>query len=383
MTIDPLSIASWIAALLLAWEAMRRNVSWPWWAAVGVASGVGMLCKYTNILALVGIALAVVLSPERRRHARGLAVSLLIALLALAPPLIWNARHGWVTLTHLAERGALDRGAWLRPRETLEFIVAHFGTWSPLIFVAILLAMPAAIRHARSGDEATRFLLATSAPVLLMYLLLALHEAGEANWTAPGIVGLVVIAAAHWSRRMSASARARAFVIAALAVGALLSAAIVDTDLVRAAGIPLPARRDPSTRLRGWQATANEVAQLRRTIEHEEGSQVLLVANHYGVASELAFYLPRAPIAAPDHPAVYVVPTTEPKNQFWFWPTFTDPGAGLTGRSALFVTDRASAPPDAMQDLFEGRCAPLEPIEIDRDGDVLRTMRPWLCRGLK
>ena len=118
-------------------------------------------------------------------------------------------------------------------------------------------------------------------------------------------------------------------------------------------------------------------------MEREWGQRVLLIANHYGLASELAFYLPRAPVAAEGHPAVYVVPTREPRNQFWFWPTFTDDGAGLTGRSALFVTDRESPPPDSLQDLFEARCEPLEPIVIERDGDVLRTIRPWRCRGLR
>lgn len=381
MTIDPLSIVLWLATLVLAWEAMRRENPTAWWAAAGLACGAGILCKYTNALVLAGVALAVLLSPERRRHARGLIVMSLLALLATLPALIWNARHGWVTLTHLVERGALDRGAWLRPKEALEFVAVHFGTWSPLIFAALLAALPAAFRRART-EAGTRFLLAGSAPILLMYAALALHEAGEPNWTAPGILCLVPIAVAHWLPRMAASRLARNLAIVAIAVGATLSLAIMDTDTVRSAGIALPARSDPSTRLRGWQATANEVAQLRRIVEHDEGARILLVANHYGVASELAYYLPRAPLAAPGHPAVYVVPAREPRNQYWFWPGFTDEGAGLSGRSALFVTDRAHPPPEAMQDLFEGRCEPIEPIVIERDGDVLRTIRPWICRGL-
>ena len=381
MTIDPLSIVLWLATLVLAWEALRRG-SLAWWSFAGLACGAGILCKYTNALVLAGITLAVLLSPERRRHARGLIVMSLLATLATLPALIWNARHGWVTLTHLVERGALDRGAWLRPKESLEFMAVHFGTWSPLIFAAILAALPAAFRRART-DAGPRLLLAASGPILLMYAVLALHEAGEPNWTAPGILCLLPIAVAHWLPRIAASRAARNLAIVAIAVGATLSIAIVDTDIVRSAGIALPARSDPSTRLRGWTATANEVAQLRRTIERAEGDPILLVANHYGVASELAYYLPRAPIAAAGHPSVYVVPTAEPRNQFWFWPGLGDIPATFSGRSALFVTDRAQPPPDAMQDLFEGRCEPLDPIAIERGNDVLRTIRPWICRGLR
>lgn len=389
MTVDPLSIASWTATLLLGWRAMNSPDDTPgaqrlaWWAATGLACGLGILCKYTNMLVLVGLLLTAILSGvQRRRHLVGLALASSVAALAMLPPLLWNASHGWVTATHMAERGALDQGAGLHPREMLEFVVVHFGTYSPLIFLGILLVLPAAIRRARS-DDATRFLLAASAPILVMYSVLALHEAGEANWTAPGILTLSIVAAHEWMLRFQSSAGARVFCVAALVVGLLLSAAIVDTDLLRAAGVPLKAKSDPTTRLRGWRATANAVAKLRRDVERDADGRMLLVANHYGVASELAFYLPRAPIAAPGHPSVYVVPTERPRNQYWFWPTFTEPAAGLAGHDALFVTDRSTPPPTELTQLFARGCDALEPIPIERDGDVLRTMRPYLCRELR
>ena len=218
MTIDPLSITSWMATLLLGYSAMHAENEtrrWMWWTAAGLACGLGILCKYTNVLVLVGLLLAALLSgAARRRHVVGVALAGAVAALAMLPPLLWNARNGWVTATHLAERGALDEGTGIHPREMLEFVVVHFGTYSPLIFLAILWVLPAAIRRARAigeggGGESTRFLLAASAPILLMYSGLALHEAGEANWTGPGILTLLIVAVNEWMPRLASSARMR------------------------------------------------------------------------------------------------------------------------------------------------------------------------------
>jgi 4-amino-4-deoxy-L-arabinose transferase-like glycosyltransferase len=374
MTIDPLSIFFWCATLLFAWYAAATPRT-STWLLLGAASGAGLLCKYTNALALIGVTLALLLRADRRRLVAGLGLAWLIFVGCATPPLLWNRAHGWPTARHLAERGGLESGALLQPRETLEFLVVHFGTWSPLVFLAILLALPAAWRRARE-HEGTRFLLVASAPILVMYAVLALHEAGEANWTAPGILGLLPLAVACWLPRLGASRGVRAFAVAALVVATLLSLAIADTDLLRAAGIPLRAKQDPSTRLRGWPETAEAVRAARERFEAQRGERVPLVANHYGLASELAFYGAFEPMA-PDHPPVYVPATPLPKNQLWFWPGYLDlrpthPDA------ALFVTDRKTPPPDG----FARSCTLLEELPIERDGDVLRKIRAYACEGL-
>jgi len=381
MTIDPLSIFFWCATLMLAWRAAETPSRGNWWVLLGLASGAGLLCKYTNALALIGVSVALLLRSDRRRLLPGLGIAWLISAMCCVPPIAWNRAQGWPTARHLVERGRLDDGAAFRPRETLEFFVVHFGTWSPLVFLAMLIALPAAFRRARE-HEGTRFLLAASAPILVMYSLLALHEAGEANWTAPGILGLLPLTIACWLPRVVASRGARAFAVVALLVAALLSLAIADTDLLRAAGVPLRAKQDPSTRLRGWRETAEAVRAARERFEAARGERVPLVANHYGLASELAFYGSFEPMS-PSHPEVDVPSTTLPKNQFWFWPGYLALGyypdyGPFPTDAALFVSDRKTPPPEG----FARSCMLLEELPIERDGDVLRTIRAYECEGL-
>ena len=69
MTIDPLSIFFWVAAMFTFWLALERSphFSW-WWPLTGLLIGLGFLCKYTNALELVSVLLVLALVPRLRRE---------------------------------------------------------------------------------------------------------------------------------------------------------------------------------------------------------------------------------------------------------------------------------------------------------------------------
>jgi 4-amino-4-deoxy-L-arabinose transferase-like glycosyltransferase len=58
MTIDPLSIFFWTAAMFTFWLALERSPQFSWyWPATGLLIGLGFLSKYTNGLELISIGL--------------------------------------------------------------------------------------------------------------------------------------------------------------------------------------------------------------------------------------------------------------------------------------------------------------------------------------
>src|SRR4051812_11749491 len=58
MTIDPLSIFFWVAAMFTFWLALEKTPNaHPLWLVTGLLVGVGFLCKYTNAFELVSIVL--------------------------------------------------------------------------------------------------------------------------------------------------------------------------------------------------------------------------------------------------------------------------------------------------------------------------------------
>src|SRR3954469_5318296 len=84
MTIDPLSIFFWVAAMYAFWLALERTPTALWlWAATGLLIGLGFLCKYTNAFELLSIILVLALVPRHRREFKRPGFHLLLVSFAI------------------------------------------------------------------------------------------------------------------------------------------------------------------------------------------------------------------------------------------------------------------------------------------------------------
>jgi hypothetical protein len=284
----------------------------------------------------------------------------------------------------------------------------NFFELSLLHKMAVWLALLAALLFVGCHKEAanmhwkSRFLAAFALPLLLAYLWIALHHDAEPNWTAPASVSLAILAVAYGYDRVVRGVRgARLFVVLGLILGALISAVAVNTDLLRAAGVPLSFKRDPSARLRGWREVAERLNAFRKTIEEQSGQKMFLIANSYGTASAIAYYLPEKRIEVPGHPAVYVPESPVAENQYHFWgrydeyeerkaPVINDQEDSreyglnrFAGRTAIYVTDRDyETMPIPLLRMFE-RWELKTTFEFAQGGLPLRTVRVFLCYRYK
>src|SRR4051812_20056800 len=69
MTIDPLSIFFWVAAMIAFWLALERSPEFSfYWPVTGLLVGLGFLCKYTNALEIISILLVLMLAPRLRQE---------------------------------------------------------------------------------------------------------------------------------------------------------------------------------------------------------------------------------------------------------------------------------------------------------------------------
>jgi hypothetical protein len=317
------------------------------------------------------------------------------------PVVVWNAQHSWITLTHLRSRGnidtAFDASFWRQMKEPFEFLGAHLGVYSPLIFIAMMMALWWS-RNEAARKFKPRFLALFALPLLAMYGLLSLKKAGQANWTAPAFVSLGILAPALWHEAVERNARWKKFAVTALVVGMVMSFAILGTDAIRAARIPFPYKLDPSARLRGWKTTAITVNDFRKKFERDTGKPAFLIGNKSQTASLLSFYLPDPRTEGPGHPPVYTPESQDIESEFAFWPRYdefvaTPPGSKpaeeyyteeqgvnlFTGRNALYISDEVNdLPPSAIERGFE-RVEMIALLDIRRRGLPLRTVRIFAC----
>ena len=324
MTIDPLSIFLWMAALYTFWLALEKApVFSAWWPATGAIIGCGFLAKYTNAMQLLSILLLLAVTPKHRRELLRPGFYSLLGVFSLftIPVLVWNANHAWITFAHLRDRGGLSTGPQFHPTEFLTFLGLHLGVYSPLIFIGLIGCLGWAWKKAGAHFK-PRFLLSFTLPLFVLYFALSFKQTGEPNWTAPASLSLVVLAVPFWIERAREQRWARRFVAAALALGGLMSVVTIDLDVVRRLGFPLPYTADPSTRLRGWQTAAEQVQKVREKFEAERGAPVFLIADKYATAAALGYYLPDPRTEGLGHPPLYVPESAYPGNQFYFWPRY-------------------------------------------------------------
>jgi hypothetical protein len=249
------------ALALYAYMRLRAAPDWRWAVVLGLALGLGMLAKYAMAYFLAGIALAAIVDPAARDLVRrpALWLALAIALLVLAPNLIWNALNGFVTLRNAGDVVLSEpfKPSLLRP---VEFLAAQFAVFGPAAFGAGCVAL---VRWRKPDITPTeRVLLAFALPPLALIAAMAALAPAYANWAAVSGISLTVLAAALLLRW-----RLAWLLWASLALGiAVQGVLLVGDAFAPRIRIPFLKPPNPYERTLGWSAYARTVGALAEKI---------------------------------------------------------------------------------------------------------------------
>jgi hypothetical protein len=94
-SMNPIEQVLWLLGMLLLLRIVDGGTRW-WWIGLGVLMGVALMNKVSTAWFGAGLAVGLLLTPERRwLRTPWPWLAGAIALALLAPYLWWNARHGW------------------------------------------------------------------------------------------------------------------------------------------------------------------------------------------------------------------------------------------------------------------------------------------------
>lgn len=380
MTIDPLSVLFWTAAMITGWRAVNENSTraWMW---TGLWMGLGFLSKYTALFQWLCWIVLFALSAKARRQLKrpGPYLALGINLLLTIPVLIWNYQHGWITVTHVATDGGFYRVWKPTLRYFLDFAGSEFGLLNPVFFVGLIGAAVLFWRE-RSRDERKVYLFCMGAPLFLAYGLFTFRSRVLPNWIAPSVIPLFCLAALYWhGRYLTGSTWVRRAFIAGLSLGAVAVVVLHDTNLIgKFTGYTLPPKIDPLRRVRGWEETGRVVEEVRQKLL-KEGKPVFIIGDHYGITGQLAFNIPEARTNVLSNPLVFFRSTKVPENQFYFLPGYKE----RKGQNAIFVRvgDKPATAPESLGREFS-TITDLGQVEIKYRGRVMRKLQLYECRNL-
>ena len=343
LTVDPLSVLFWTAAMLSGWRAVQPEGKTSHWLWTGLWLGLGFLSKYTELLQWLCWAVFFVLWKPARTHLRkpGPYLALLVNLLCAVPVLIWNAQHGWITVFHVANDAGTGQPWQFTFRYLNDFLASELLLLNPVFFIAALWAAIAFWRS-RWNDARLVYFFSMGAPLFLVYFLLTFHSRVLPNWIAPSVLPLFCVMVIYWQERTPFHLNlAQAGLKAGLVIGLPLVVFLHETNLAqKIVGRPLPPKPDPITRVRAYDGVARLVGDARTNLL-AEGRPVFIIAGHYQLAGEVSFYLPEAKTNVTTDPLVFSLTTDKPINQFYFWPGYE---GTHTGQNAIYFTEIGGPP---------------------------------------
>jgi membrane-associated phospholipid phosphatase len=335
MTIDPLSVFFWVMAMLAGWRAVQPESTTKDWIWTGLWMGLGLLSKYTELLQWICLLIFFLAWKPARQQLRrpGPYVALLVNALCALPILIWNSQHHWVTVSHVATNAGLH-GKW--SPHLLEFLGQELALLNPVYLVAALWAAIAFWRSMRTNGVMV-YLFCMGVPLFLGYLLWSIHSRVLPNWIAPSVPPMFCLMVIYWREKWRDVGSWAGKVLAAGIILGLLSVAFMhETDLVKPlAGRPLPPRRDPMTRIRGWREAALQINDARKKLEGE-GKPAFIISGHYGIVSLFNFYIPEARTNISKTLLAYCRPSDEPRSQYSLWPEYDEL---RKGENAIYVRE--------------------------------------------
>jgi hypothetical protein len=218
---------------------------------------------------------------EALKAGRALAASL-VALVIIAPNLIWNVQNGFATARHTASNAHFDSGDLFNLNELVEFIVGQAGVLGPVLFIVLIGVAWTAWRRSSGLTDQDKFLISYILPPFLFVSVIAFISRANVNWVAVAYPAAVLwftgamFAAANGKRTLGVS------LVINVAIG--LSFAYIVTTM------PALANRAKGIRsAQQWEATAEAIAARARPAAGEPPFSAILVDDR-AAYFELAYY---------------------------------------------------------------------------------------------
>lgn len=336
----------WVLAVWFVWRA-RTSGKTADWIGAGCSLGLCFMSKLSAVF--LGASLAgyfVFMSTDRHWLRRpGPYLGAAAALAVVSPLIVWNTRHGWITLEKL-----LNAVPWIDLKSpilnALAFIAAGLAYYGPLTWGLLLLSLGIILRTARRSDPRYALCAWVAAPIIALTTAASFDGLPKPHWPAPGYLVLLLPASALWLMVHTQPRWRR------IAVGAV----IINLVIIGATQLLPFVPTSPAARgLWGWDQLAKDVIPIVEETSQTPGRFIL--ANSYQNAGQIDYYMRDR----------YPITTVGRDNTFGM----RLPLQRLIDWNAVFVTDLAVGPGLPIARMFR-RVEQLPDIEATLRGRVVK-----------
>jgi undecaprenyl-diphosphatase len=341
-----------------------------------------------------------------------------IGLLFLTPPVVWNVKHHWVTIKHVAKQtGAAGQKKFLNGN-FWEFVGSQVGVLGPAMVVILagaigfawrvqrqikqgsLLPSPTSEDAMRASDAAARLreredgfgravvlLLWMGLPLFVICLIGSVHSKMQVNWPAASYFSWMILVGYFLSTRMVERRlwrRWRGWVWVAVIFGVVMMPVAHNFEtlypLLRVINSvkkkhPIEPRQIDLTvaKMKGWKELGQRLSR-----EMQGLHDPFILCEDYSQTAEMAFYVAGQPKTYCVGAYITKLSDRKRRTQYDVWPDRDLNQPGLRGRDALYVGYMND---DVMKSFASVEELPEEPIY--RSGYKVRRFKIYRCRGFK
>jgi hypothetical protein len=249
-----------------------------YWIYLGVTLGVGLEVKYTIVGLIVGIGIAVLFTPWLRMELRTKYpwAAAAIALLILAPNLVWQVVEGFPTLAYVANHRGSGGGAVVFLIEFLVYLFFLLPLWlaGMISLFRTRLLRPIGIACAVS---------------LLVFLLVGKSYYAAATIPIAMAQGLMAISRIE-RRRLRSGLEIAVVVASVLEFVALAQAILPITPPSRLHAAGLDVKNKLFADSVGWPEVSNQVTRIYDDLPAPERGNTAIISAYYGVPEALHIY---------------------------------------------------------------------------------------------
>lgn len=261
-----------------------------YWLGIGAGIGLGMMTKYTMAFFVVGLIVAVLVTPARKYlRTKWLYLGAALALLIFLPNLIWQIQHDFISLEYLASIHARDV-SWGRGNDFLsEQLFLTTNSFSiPLWTVGLSLCLfSASMKRFR-----------TLSWMFLVTFVLFLINQGRGYYTGPAYVMLMAAGCVwfeSWFERLGGKKRQLGYgVLWTMQVLGGLIGVILMKPIGAINSTLWDFRSDVSgdlfVEMVGWEDLTRQVAEIYQAIPESEKPRTVILAGNYGEAGAIDLY---------------------------------------------------------------------------------------------
>lgn len=261
-----------------------------YWLGIGAGIGLGMMTKYTMAFFVVGLIVAVLVTPARKYlRTKWLYLGAALALLIFLPNLIWQIQRDFISLEYLASIHARDV-SWGRGNDFLpEQLFLTTNPFSiPLWTVGLSLCLfSASMKRFR-----------TLGWMFLVTFVLFLINQGRGYYTGPAYVMLMAAGCVwfeSWFERLGGKKRQLGYgVLWTMQVLGGLIGVILMKPIGAINSTLWDFRSDVSgdlfVEMVGWEDLTRQVAEIYQAIPESEKPRTVILAGNYGEAGAIDLY---------------------------------------------------------------------------------------------